>query len=235
MNLGATVLLVFRQVVRSPAFVTMHIFLWLWFLYDGTQPTEDWNFKLLRVGLYSSFLALYLCSSVLSAEYESRNCEIIFLRRVSPAAFYWTRLVTTAGLGIVLAFVAHGLVLLAGIFSSRGLATLVQGFLDVLLTCSLCFFFGSFVRGYSNALLAFLLKLLSGFLVGGAAARALESGPPAWAILLPPSWHIGAVSRTGQLEWHALVHVVPVLAYCLVSAWVGMLIYRRFGSRFLSG
>lgn len=43
MNFAAALPLVFRQVARSRAFVAIHIFLWLWFLYDGAQPTGDWN------------------------------------------------------------------------------------------------------------------------------------------------------------------------------------------------
>lgn len=234
MNFAATVPLVFRQTVRSPAFLALHGFLWLWFLYDGLRPAGDGNLKLLKVGLYSSFIALYLCSSVLSAEYESKNSDILFLRGITPASLYWTRLVTLAGLGVSLVFMADGLLLLSGVFSMRGFAILLQGSLDVLLTCSLCFFFGSFVRGYLNAVLAFLVKLVSGFLAG-AGSRALESGPPAWAFVLPPSWHIGAVGRTGHLDWHAMLHIFSVLAYCLVISWIGMMVFRKLGPRLLSG
>jgi hypothetical protein len=180
------------------------------------------------------FSSAYLGASVLSAEYESRNSEILFLRGITPTSLYWTRLITLAAVGIVLVFVAGSLLLLSNTFSARGFAIVLRGCLHFLITCSLCFFFGSFVRGYLNAVLTFLFGLLSD-LPAFMGRNISETGAPAWTILFPPSWHVAAIGRGGGLEWHALTHVGLVLIYCLLSVWIGMLIYRKFGSRLLSG
>lgn len=200
---------------------------WVFFGSEALSGSVPWESAHASLEIFSVFLALYLGAGVFWSEMASRNWDIILLRGVSRAEWFWSKLagLLTAGTVIVL---ISGLILCSSVLASdQAWILLLRGWLTFALTFSMAFFLSVFLRGYLNSAAAFLTLLFSDISVLLGASRLGQIEPVWWGRALPPYWHLSALRQLKAWDSRVQDHVLPVLIYIVILAVLGMLLFRQ--------